>query len=376
MRIVLFGLIALFFCSCQDNSTTIEIEGTAQGMADGTELLFQKLNENNQPYIVDTIIINNESFSFELEKKGFPEIGLLTFQNVNSNVIFFIENKDLNATIYKDSIYSSKVTGSRENDLFNSFTADIKKYNAKKQANMEEFQEARKNMDNNAIVRLQTENAVLANEEKVFKKEFVEKNNNTLIALMMLNEMYARQEINAQETQRLLEGVNPKLENNNILIMLRKSLDAAKIAELGSIAPDFSGPAPDGSTLSLQEAMGKVTLIDFWASWCRPCRVENPNVVRVHNQYKDKGFNVISVSLDRPDQREQWLKAIEDDKMDWYHISNLQFWNDPIAKQYGVRAIPATYILDETGRIIAKDVRGPALGQKIGELLGDTEGAL
>ncbi len=374
MRKLLFLLTAVFLNSCQDNSTTIEIEGTAQGMADGTQLLFQKLNENNQPYVVDTIIVKNGSFSFELEKKDYPEIGLLTFENVNSNVIFFIEDKDLTATIYKDSIYSSKVTGSRENDLFNSFTADIKKYNARKQANMEEFQLARQNMDNAAIVRLQTENAVLANEEKVFKKEFVEKNNNTLIALMMLNEMYARQEINAQETRRLLEGVNPKLESNNILVMLRKSLDAAQVAEVGSIAPDFSGPAPDGSTLSLKEAMGKVTLIDFWASWCRPCRVENPNVVRVHNQYKDQGFNVISVSLDRPDQREQWLKAIEDDKMDWYHISNLQFWSDPIAKQYGVRAIPATYILDETGRIVAKDVRGASLGQKVGELLGNTDG--
>nr|MBA3986599.1 DUF4369 domain-containing protein [Flavobacteriales bacterium] len=100
MRKIVFGLIAVFFYSCQDNSTTIEIKGTAKGMEDGTQLLFQKLNETNQPYVVDTIIISNGSFEFEIEKKDFPEIGLLTFQNVNSNVIFFIEDKDLKATIY------------------------------------------------------------------------------------------------------------------------------------------------------------------------------------------------------------------------------------------------------------------------------------
>jgi len=275
-----------------------------------------------------------------------------------------------------DSIYSSKISGSKENDLFNAFTVEIKKFNERKQHNMLEFQEARKNMDNQTIVRLQTENAVLVNEEKLFKKDFLEKNNTTLLAVMLLNEMFTRQELTIEESKKLFAGINPKLENNAIVKQIKTKLEAAQIAQIGGMAPDFSGPTPDGSTLTLQEALGKVTLIDFWASWCRPCRQENPNVVNVYNQYKDLGFKIISISLDKPGDKERWLKAIADDKMDWQHISNLEYWSEPIARLYGVKAIPATYILDESGRIVAKDLRGPALGKKIGELLSEDLGAL
>jgi thiol-disulfide isomerase/thioredoxin len=368
--------LVILFASCKDNSKTILVEGTALGAENGTRMVFQKINENMQPFDVDTIFIKDEKFAIEIEKKEYPEIGLLTFENLNTNVIFFIEDKNLNANIYMDSIYSSKISGSRENDLFNSFTIEIKKFNDRKQKSMLDFQEAQKNMDNQTIVRLQTENAVLVNEEKLFKKDFLEKNNNTLLAVMLLNEMFTRQELTFAETKKLFAGINPKLENNAIVKQIKTKLEAAQIAQIGGIAPAFSGPTPDGSLLSLKDAMGKVTLIDFWASWCRPCREENPNVVKVYNQYKDQGFKIISISLDKPGEKEKWLKAIADDKMDWQHISNLEFWTDPIAREYGVRAIPATYILDETGRIVAKDLRGPALGQKIGELLSKELSAL
>ena len=140
----------------------------------------------------------------------------------------------------------------------------------------------------------------------------------------------------------------------------------------GQPAPALSLPNLEGKTVSLASHAGKdVVVLDFWASWCRPCRMENPNVVKVYNKYHDKGFNIISVSLDRNGQKERWLKAIEDDKMDWYHVSNLQFWQDPIAKQYGVKAIPATFLVDKDGVIIAKNLRGPALENKIASLLGD-----
>ncbi|PIX08503.1 MAG: peroxiredoxin [Flavobacteriaceae bacterium CG_4_8_14_3_um_filter_34_10] len=375
LRLLLFTL-ALFFVSCQETSKTILVKGTAQGAENGTRMVFQKINENTQPFDVDTIFIENGSFTFEIEKKDFPEIGLLTFENLNTNVIFFIEDKNLKATIFMDSIYSSKISGSKENDLFNAFTVEIKKFNERKQHNMLEFQEARKNMDNQTIVRLQTENAVLVNEEKLFKKDFLEKNNTTLLAVMLLNEMFTRQELTIEESKKLFAGINPKLENNAIVKQIKTKLEAAQIAQIGGMAPDFSGPTPDGSTLTLQEALGKVTLIDFWASWCRPCRQENPNVVNVYNQYKDLGFKIISISLDKPGDKERWLKAIADDKMDWQHISNLEYWSEPIARLYGVKAIPATYILDESGRIVAKDLRGPALGKKIGELLSEDLGAL
>ena len=123
--------------------------------------------------------------------------------------------------------------------------------------------------------------------------------------------------------------------------------------------------------VSLKESLGKVTLIDFWASWCGPCRVENPHVVALYNEFHEKGLNIIGVSLDREDQKEKWINAITTDNLTWTQVSNLKFWQDPIAKQYSVQSIPATFLLDADGKIIAKNLRGAELRAKVAEVLGE-----
>lgn len=129
----------------------------------------------------------------------------------------------------------------------------------------------------------------------------------------------------------------------------------------------------NGNPLTLYDIKGKVTIIDFWAAWCGPCRRENPNVVKVYNQFHDKGLEIIGVSLDgtprQGDAKAAWLKAVEDDKLTWHQVSNLQYFNGPVAKLYDINSIPATYIIDKEGTIIAKNLRGIALEQKIAELL-------
>ncbi len=137
----------------------------------------------------------------------------------------------------------------------------------------------------------------------------------------------------------------------------------------GAIAPDFSGVEPNGDTVRLSDFRGKVVLIDFWASWCGPCRRENPNVVRAYEKYHDKGFEIIGVSLDR--DRNRWLSAIEADGLVWHHISDLKGWKSKYAALYGVRSIPHAVLLDAEGRIVAVRLRGPALEQYLEELLGE-----
>lgn len=139
--------------------------------------------------------------------------------------------------------------------------------------------------------------------------------------------------------------------------------------EEGRVAPDFTQKTPEGTDLSLSDLKGKYVLIDFWASWCGPCRRENPNVVRMYNIYKDKGFEILSVSLDR--SRDSWLAAIEKDKMDWKHVSDLKHWSNAVARQYNVSAVPYTMLIDPEGKIVAKNLRGPSLEAKLRELLGD-----
>ena len=133
-------------------------------------------------------------------------------------------------------------------------------------------------------------------------------------------------------------------------------------------AADFSAKTPEGKTVSLKESLGKVTIIDFWASWCGPCRAENPNVVALYNELHSKGLNIIGVSLD--DDATKWKNAIVKDKLTWTQISNLKGWKDPIALNYEVEGIPATFILDAKGNIVAKNLRGDELKAKVKELLG------
>jgi peroxiredoxin len=149
---------------------------------------------------------------------------------------------------------------------------------------------------------------------------------------------------------------------------LKKELEDTRSLMVGGTAPDFSQATPEGETLKLSELRGKVVLLDFWASWCGPCRKENPNVVRVYEKYKDQGFEILGISLDS--KRDRWLQAIEKDGLGWYHVSDLKGWQNEVAQTYGVHSIPHTILLDQEGRILARNLRGRSLEAKLAELFG------
>jgi len=152
---------------------------------------------------------------------------------------------------------------------------------------------------------------------------------------------------------------------------LQKQLQQVVLLDEGQVAPDFTQLTPEGETLNLSDLRGKYVLIDFWASWCGPCRRENPNVVRMYNAYKDKGFEILGVSLDRDKTR--WLDAIEKDQLTWRHVSDLKGWSNAVARQYNIRSIPRTVLIDPEGRIIAKNLRGASLEAKLKELFNTSE---
>ena len=363
MRFILASLLTISLISCNKDTNSYKLEGDALGFADGTEIYVYTL-ENRQPKVIDTITITEGKFSATYPKNDTSSLNFLRLNEVQGSVLFFPENEDMKATIYKDSIQASRITGGKQNNAYSQFVDKMTGFNKKKQASMDRFREARLANDTATIAEIQSKNLNIVAEETEYKKEFLKNNNNTLFAAMLISEMVGRKELTAAEATAFLNNMDEKLSNSEIVQDLKTNLETMKKAEVGSAAPAFSAPTPTGEPMALKDALGKYTIIDFWASWCKPCRIENPNVVKVYNKYHDKGLNIISVSLDKADQKDKWIQAIKDDKMDWYHVSNLQFWQDPIAQQYNVRSIPATFFLDENGMIIDKELRGQGDGRR------------
>ena len=369
MRRLLGVFITLLLISCNEkDSNNYTLEGNATGYEDGTKVLVYDVVEN-QPKIIDTLEIASGKFSTTYPNTDGVEIKLLRVDGTRNNIIFFVENEPIKATIYKDSLASSFVTGGKQNELYREFNNGMSSINKRKQDLALAFRQAQQEQDGVLANELRNENQVLIGEERSFKTKFVRENSNSIFSIMLLSELFGKEEISADEANQIISSLSPKMAKHTLVDDLKKTIEAKKKANVGGVAPDFSAPTPTGEMLSLKDVLGKYTIIDFWASWCRPCRMENPNVVKVYNKYHDKGLNIISVSLDKANQKERWLKAIQDDQMDWYHVSNLKFWQDPIAKQYNVRSIPATFLLDEEGKIIDKNLRGPALEQRIAGLL-------
>lgn len=194
--------------------------------------------------------------------------------------------------------------------------------------------------------------------------------NKSDLAVLMFLDIFKREQ-DPELHKEVVDALFAKYPDNPLVMERQKIESVPQIStNIGSMAPELAFPNPDGKILKLSDLRGKVVLIDFWAAWCRPCRMENPNVVKEYHHYKDKGFEIYSVSLDR--DKASWLKAIQDDGLVWSnHVSDLKFWSSEAAAIYGVTSIPATFLVGKDGRIVAKNLRGEALSNALKQLLGE-----
>lgn len=360
--------LLLLLASCNPPGPTLE--ATIDNVPDGTDVYLTHLGPQNIPIPADTTQVQNNSFEFEFEESN-QQINLIKIEGVNGNIIFIKDNENIKIEANRENLRESKIEGGMHNELLNDYLDLIVNFSERGNELNKKRQEALKRNDEIAVLDLELDAEEIKEEAKQSTLEFIKENNNSIVGMMALSDVMNSKTVPLNKMKSLYDNFEDEVKDTPLGKMLGQNIAKIGATDIGAEAPKFSGPTPQGNELSLEDAMGKVTLIDFWASWCRPCRVENPNIVSIYNDYKDRGFTVVGVSLDKPNNKDSWIKAIEDDNLEWNHISNLKYWQEPIAQKYGVKAIPAAFLIDENGIIIGKDLRGNDLREKVEEVLGN-----
>ncbi len=368
MKKLILGLFATaLLVSCNSNPDGFSIEAKIDGeIENGTKVYLKRINEVNQPVDVDTTTVENGKFTFT-GKADSLDLQYIFIDKLQGNIPVIIENGTIEIGFQKDSMAFAKIEGTEQNDLFYKFLENSRTFSKRAMSMRNDFEKARANGDLATQEAIQAESMEMQEQAKNYEITYIKENPNALISVLILERVLMGQGLPENEISTIFEGFTPLIKETATGKRIKKQLDLTKSTAIGSKAPEFSAPTPDGQQLALKDALGKITIIDFWAGWCRPCRAENPNLVNIYNKYKDSGLKILGVSLDK--SKEEWVEAIAADGLTWNQVSNVQYF-DEIAKMYNVRAIPAMFILDANGVIIAKDLRGAELEQKIAELIG------
>ena len=357
------AVMAFFSCGGNDAASEgkVQITGKVENAPEGLVVLTQYTD--SRPKVLDTLEVDsNGEFSYDLEvtTPTFYELNLYGQRAVK--LALFKENVEV-AYNFSDPA-SLQIEGSADSKEMLKLEKLMEEYQLTVNKLNEQYYEAMSKNDAETIKRIQLDAMNLETQQAEKVKEMITSMGDSFASLAAIGLLNPKNDF--PFIDELISKLNTNYPGTSSIMQMKQQLDEMRALSVGQVAPDFELPDPDGKMVKLSDLRGKYVLIDFWAAWCKPCRQENPNVVRLYNQYKDKGFEVFGVSLDRT--KEDWVKAIADDQLTWTHVSDLKYFNSAAAELYKIEAIPATYMIDPDGKIIARDLRGPSLENKLAEL--------
>ena len=359
----LFFLSFLIFYSCS-NSSDFKLSASSD-INDG-EMVYLVQYKENIPVLKDSATVVKGNFSFS-DSILVPEMHYIFFKNIQGNIPVILEPGNINITVFKDSLRSTKINGTKSND-------DFKVYIDESSSLINELNNIQSEINynialNDSLLTDDLEKQFINMRKKLtdYEFDFMTNKNDSYISALILQRMVFERSIDYDKADSIMNSFDESLKLTSPFTAVEKIIENYKLSNteapiVGSYAPKFSGPGIDGEVISLDGIKSKYILIDFWASWCAPCRVENPGLAELLNVYSKDDFSILGVSLDM--NLESWKKAIETDGIQsWVHISNLKYFNDPIAKLYDIskEGIPSSFLLNPERKIIARNIKGEDL---------------